>query len=272
MFSRCGEEETLKMIKNAGFEGVDYSFHELDERGEWNAINLDDHVNKAKTVKSLLEKYGLVCNQAHAPFCFKYGDKIGGKKFNDIVSSMEFAAVLGAKVIVVHAIKVPPLVSFTDYNLNFYKALEPYAVKFGVKIAIENLVNSIFWNPNRLCAFINLLDSPVFCACIDVGHAELQGIQPQKFIAGMDKGVLECLHIQDLDGKSDKHWIPYHGELDWDEIFKALIKYGFDGDLNFEIVRPWDERLPKELLPASLTYAGEIGKYMLDRYEQLKKN
>lgn len=272
IFSRLGQEQTLKMIKDAGFDAVDYAFHRLDSNGEWDVIDMSNNVEKSNYIKSLLDKYGLVCNQTHAPFCFKYGDEVGveGKKFNDIVLSLQSSAILGAKSVVVHAIKVPPQVNFTEYNLNFYKTLEPYAQKYGIKIAVENLTNPNFGSPALLNGFIRLLDSPVFCACIDVGHAELQGFAPQKFISGMDKGMIECLHIQDLDGRVDRHWFPYQGVLNWDEILKSLVDYGFDGDLNFEVTRPWID-MPEELIFPCLKYVGEIGKYMLKRIEQFKK-
>ena len=267
MRSRFGEETALKMIKDAGFDGVDYSFNE----GNGQAIDLSDHVKKAKAVKKILDDAGLFCSQAHAPFGLKYGVKFNmqDKQFADTVKSIEFSAVLGVKELVVHSILMPDNSDFFDYNYDFYKSLESYAKDCGVKIAVENLVNSVFWKPDRLSQFIRLLDSPVFCACVDVGHAALMGTPPEEFIAGMDKGVIKCVHIQDTDGKIDRHWIPYQGVQNWDNIIRALAEYGYCGSLDMEIVHAYDN-LPDELCFPALKYTADVGKFLADKFETYK--
>lgn len=267
---KFGEEKALKMIKDAGFDGIDYSFNAA---GNGSAIDLCNHTRKAKEVKRMLDSLGLTCVQAHAPFGFQYGFKfnMSDKSFSDTVRAMEFAALLGAKNIVVHCIYVPENTDFFDYNYNFYKALEPYAQDFGISIAVENLVNSIFWRPDRLSHFIRLLESPVFSACVDVGHSMLMGIPPEDYISGMDKGVLKCVHIQDTGGKTDDHLIPYQGVHNWDNIIKALAKYGYTGDLSLEVIHCFDN-LPGELYFPLTTYAAQVGRVLINKFEQFYKS
>lgn len=260
LVQKFGEETALKMIKEAGFDGVDYSFN---ADGKGNAIDLSNHIVKAKEVKALLNKYSLTCYQAHAPFVFSIEDEFSetNKNFLDLVKSLEFASIIGCKIMVVHTIKLPPESDFYECNYNYYKALEPYAKKFGVKIAVENLVNSIFWRPNRLSHFIRQLDSDVFCACIDVGHSMLMGMPPEEFILGMDKGLIGCVHLHDTDAKVDRHWAPYHGEQNWENIMKALAEYGYKGDINLEVIRPLIT-MPNELCLSFLKYVCAIGKHL----------
>ena len=263
------DDETFKLIKEAGFDGVDYSFFTKETlNGEWRALETDDYLNTAKTIKNLLCKHNLVCTQAHAPFTFTYADdmSLSCKNYLDLVNSIKMAAYIGASAIVVHAIKIPSDVDFFEYHYKFYKSLEPFAKECGIKIAVENLVNSIFWAPNRLSGFIRLLDSDVFCACIDVGHAQLTGCAPSNFINGMDPGVLKCLHIQDTDAKVDRHWIPMFGDNDWNAIIKALRDYGYDGDMNLEVIHSYDN-LPDELLLPCLKYTASVGRYLIERLE-----
>ena len=264
--AKFGEEKALTMIKEAGFDAVDYSFNQL---GNGTPIDLSDHIKKAEKLRKTLDALSLSCTQAHAPFGLPYGMKfdLTDRHFADTVRSFEFAAVLGVKQVVVHSIDVPVNTDFTLYNLAFYQALEPYAKNAGVQIAVENLVSSVFWRPNRLSHFIRLLDSPVFCACIDMGHAALTGIPPEDFIAGMDRGILKCVHMQDTDGKTDRHWIPYQGVQNWDAIVKALAAYGYDGEMDLEIIHCFDS-LPDELYFPLMCYAARVGKTLADKFAE----
>ena len=263
-----GQEETFKMNKNAGFEGIDFSFNML---GNGTAIDLDNHIEKANESKRLLKKYGLVCNQGHAPFSLKYGEELseGNKNFLDVVKSLEYASIIGAKRVVVHAIKVPMGEDFITYNYKYYKLLEPYAKKFGVQIAVENLLNSKFWLPAKLSGFIKMLDSEAFCACVDVGHAAIVGIEPESFISGMDKGMIGCIHMHDTDGQLDRHWIPYQGNHNWEKIIRSLVEYGFNGDMDLEIIHSFDN-LPVDLYPALLDYTAKVGKYLMKKFIEIQ--
>ena len=259
-----GEEKAFELISKAGFDGVDYSFN---SDGKGNSIDFTNHAQKAKEVKALLDKYNLVAPQAHAPFALSFNGNyeetfsMDNKDFSDVVKSLEFASIIGCEAVVVHSIKLPPEIDFFECNYNYYKALEPYAQKFGVKIAVENLVNSIFWRPNRLSHFIRQLNSPVFCACIDVGHSFLMGMPPEEFIAGMDPDLIACVHLHDTDAKVDRHWAPYQGDQNWEKTMKALADYGYKGDINLEVIRPLIS-LPKELQLPFLTYCRAIGEHL----------
>ena len=148
---RFGEEKAFEMMKIAGFDGVDYSFCGFS--GE--AVGLENHVEGAKETKRLLEKYGLVVRQAHAPFVFRYGDEMSveNKDFLDIVKSFEYASIIGCEHVVVHSLKMPNMDEFFDYNYTYYKSLEPYAKKYGVKIAVENLRSLVFTRRKRYAHF-----------------------------------------------------------------------------------------------------------------------
>ena len=266
--TKFGEEESFKMIKAADFDGVDFSFHK--EGGK--ALDFTNHAEDAKRTKALLDKYALTCEQGHAPFEFSFGEEMNefSENYLNMVKTLEYASVIGCKTVVVHAVKVPMGEDFLSTNLAYYKSLIPYAEKFGVKIAVENLLNSIFWYPEKLNKFIEMLDSPVFCACIDVGHSEILGLPAEKFISGMNKRLIECVHLHDTDRKIDRHWIPYQGEHNWNAILKALADYGFDGEMNLEVIHSFDP-LPEELYPAMLEYIAKVGRYMINTFNSYKK-
>ena len=139
---KFGEKEAHKMIKDAGFDCVDYSFYWCDDL----QLLDDNYLEKAKAAREHLDEIGLVCNQAHAPFDFVDSLEMNAscKQYLDIKRAIEAAGVLGAKSIVVHAVKHSHNAGeeFLAYNEKFYKSLEETAEKSGIKIAVENLFAS----------------------------------------------------------------------------------------------------------------------------------
>ena len=88
------DDETFKLIKEAGFDGVDYSFFTKETlNDEWRALETDDCLSTAKEIKRLLDKHGLVCTQAHAPFNFSYGEdmSLSCRNYLDLVNSIKMA-------------------------------------------------------------------------------------------------------------------------------------------------------------------------------------
>lgn len=256
-----GVYDGIKAIKDVGFDAFDFSYYWMSE-DESNKIIGDDYIEYAKKLRNYIDEIEIECNQAHAPFDFRYGMKMDETEptYTSIVRSIESAAVLGAKNIVVHAISGMPEDEFEAYNLEFYGSLAPYAEKAGIHIAVENLFKwspedgpypRILGTPTELSEFIKKLNSEVFTACIDVGHAAITGTEPEDFISGMSKGTVKALHIQDSNYINDCHTIPYLGKIHWNNIAEALKNQGYDGDLTFEVFG-FLRSFPKDLIPAAL--------------------
>lgn len=273
--NRFGEEEAIKMAKEAGFDAIDYSYYWLEEESE---ILGENYIEYAKEVKKLLEKYGLVCNQAHAPFDLKFDDELSeaNPEYVQMIRAIESAGVLGAESIVVHTIHMPENSErgFWEYNINYFNGLGKYAKKAGIRIAVENLFcrdkkrNCIsrqgrLATPERLSRFVGELGTDNFCACIDVGHAAISGTEPEDFISNMEKGIICALHVQDTDYLDDRHTIPFSGMHNWENIMKALKEYGYDGDLTFETLK-FIKNFPDKLMPTCLKLLADTGRYLID--------
>ena len=242
---RFGEEKGLEMIKKAGFDGVDYSL-----LGDREVVLKGDVRESALQTKRLLDKYGLIAHQAHAPFRgFKYGDAmdLSCPAFADIVKAFEYAAIIGAPHIVVHGIRVPNGFSSDDnieYNCRFYRSLAPYAKEFGIHIAIEN-VGAACTVPFMMNEVLRRLDDPIFVALIDIGHALLFRVPPECFISAVTPGMLKGLHVQDNDGNKDQHLIPGLGKINWENVLTALADAGYDGVFSLEVIH-FFEKMPEE--------------------------
>jgi len=240
---RFGDEKAIEMLKAAGFDACDYSLFGAKNFG--NMLE-GDYVSYAKHIKSVMVHHGLVCNQSHAPFVFRYENNkidISDPYYSDIVKSIEFSSIIEAPHVVVHAITVPEDVDFYEYNYNYFKSFEKYCEKYNVRIAIENLFirdekrqcyKGKLGNPAELMDFIKKLDSKWFYACLDTGHSALTGTEPEVFISSMDNNTIKALHIHDNNYLSDMHMLPFTGKMNWTKITESLRNIKYDGDLTLE--------------------------------------
>lgn len=275
---KFGDLQGLELIKNAGFDCVDFSYYRTTPDSP---LIGEEYVAYAHTVREKLDELGLTCNQAHAPFTFKYGGAFDMENpdYCSIVRAIESASILGASHIIVHSIGIPEpdckTVTFEEYNYAFYKSFEPYCEKFGIRIAVENLFSrdkkrGCFRprpaTPEQLNNFVRLLDSPWFVICIDVGHAALGGYEPEDFIAATDGTLLKAVHIQDGDYLDDRHTLPFLGQFHWADIMRSLKAVGYDGELTFEIFK-YLKGVPKELIPDALAFAQRTGRHLIGMFE-----
>lgn len=272
-----GEERAFQILKEAGFEGVDYFIgHACDEiKGDYQSI--------ARGTKQALDKSGISCEQVHAPFDFPFEEV--EENYVYIVRAIEMAGILESPYIVVHPVIPPKTMDFLECNRRFFKSLESHAKRAGVVIAIENLyhrdskrngiTNDYFANPVTLRDFVRSLCSEAFAVCIDIGHASLTPTEPDDFIRVFDNKLLKVLHVHDTDYLADRHTLPGFGCLNWDSITKALGEIDYQGTFSFEINQYINgfrrNGLDREVIPDAVNFAAKVGRKLIERIESTRK-
>jgi len=277
LHQRFGDEKTVKMIKKAGFDCLDYTFSDL-EPSENEEILGENYVAYAKGFRELLDKYELPCNQAHAPYeWMKYGYAfdVSEERYAQIVRAMEAASIMGAPHIIVHPLAVPAGMDVVEINVEYFKTLEPYCEKFGIRIAIENLLYydpkrechiGILHTPTELYRLLEKLNSPWFYLCVDVGHAALTGHEPEDFIRALDNRVLKALHIHDNNYLRDHHQLPFTGKFNWLKIAEALKEIGYQGDFTLE-TSMYIYNSPDDFVEYALEVAARTARYLASKIE-----
>ena len=270
-------KEIIKMLKDAGFDAYDATMFTkglLDD-----LIFADDWIELVKDLRAYADSIGIACNQAHAPFASM---KANDEEYNEwmfprLVRAIQVSGILGAKVCVVH-----PCNDFDAYqNALLYKRLEPFAREANVKIGLENMWNCVGWRTPEFkiipaaCshhddfkAHLDLLPSDVFVACVDLGHAELDGLNTScvKMIETL-KDRLEAIHLHDVDLKNDSHQMPFTQRIQWEKVIKALRTNNYKGDITLE-TSDAIRNVPKELIPHTAKYLASIAKYFKDEVEK----
>lgn len=281
---RFGEDGALKLIKEAGFDGFDYSL--IRNLSDENSVLLSEGYKEyAYKLRALADTLNLECRQAHAPFPVAKGEAEYDKvTFGRIVRSIEIASILGAKTIVVHPISFlnpyfPNKETLYQYNMEYFGKLIPYAEKFNIKLAIENMYSTgkfddkktdgVCSHAEEILRYVNDLNSPFITACLDTGHAALCGEEPGE-LALQIKDVLGALHVSDNNYKLDDHTIPYAASLDWEGFTASLAEIDYKGDFTFEVLTFFDG-MQNEFIPVALKYLHDLGRHMIQMIERKKK-
>ena len=87
-------------------------------------------------------------------------------------------------------------------------------------------------------AHVKAVNDPYLVACLDIGHAEMAGLDTtasQMIYALGD--ALQALHIHDNDKLGDSHQIPFSMNIPWDDVAKALKGANYQGYLTLEADR-----------------------------------
>lgn len=251
-----GDEKAFEILRESGFTGVDFSFHERPQGEIFDPVK----------AKELLDKNGLCCLQTHGPADFdaKYCMNESEPSYQAVADAIRRTRILGAKVMALHSLYIPWVTKEEEWemNLRFFRSFEPYLRENDVKIGVENLPLQVTDTPEDINRFIAELDSPYYGALLDTGHGRISGIEPHDYIRRLTPGSLIGIHVQDQHGQKDEHIIPYMGETDWAALIDALRESGYQGPLSLEIVH-FMEKVPKELLPAAHQYAASVGKYLI---------
>ena len=276
---RRGVDEVIGMIAKAGFDAFDLSLEKADIWG-------DDPIGFANKVKEASEKYGIPCNQSHAPFPSSVGDEEKDEEiFKSIVTAMEIASIAGADVIVVHPkqhlkyAEAGNPEKLKEMNLEFYRRLVPYCEKFNIKVATENMwqmneekliIDSTCACAEEFCEYIDMIDSPYIVGCLDLGHVVLVRRDLPEMIRAMGNSRIRALHVHDNDLLRDNHTLPYTRQMTYYDTTTALADIGYDGDFTFE-ADAFFAKLPPPLLQDGLNFAHAVGRFMIAEIESKRK-
>ena len=279
--AKFSQETAIRMLADAGYEAFDLSLFSM--LNDDDPFNSDEYLALARHLRAVAEECGIVCNQAHAPFPSSKGNQAFNETiFARIVRAMEIAATLGAGIIVVHPVQhlyYPEHVQeLKEMNHTFYTALAPYAEKFGIRVALENmfqgdprrhvLIESTCNSPDEFCAYLDALPNEQFTACLDIGHCGLVGQDAANFIRALGHDRLGALHVHDNDHHHDLHTMPFMGALNWDSITTALADIRYAGDITLEADR-FMTSLPEHALPEAAHLMCTVAKHLRD--EVLRK-
>ncbi len=237
-----GEERTLERMAKAGFEAWDFSMFAMFRVENGKAVPKEhplatrEAVRFAQRLRRVGLDNGLVCNQSHAPFPVYVDGAIDYVK-----RAIECTAEAGGRICVVH----PANLKSAEENAEMFQELLPLAKAAGIRLATENMwcwdreqdhaTRAACSDPADFCAHLDAVNDPDLVACLDLGHAEMRGLNTTavEMIEALGDR-LQALHIHDNDQWHDSHQLPFTMQMDFAAITQALARVGYRGDITLE--------------------------------------
>lgn len=250
-----GLEAGIARMRSHGYTAMDYPefIHTDTELFQMKHSAFEEYL---QSQAKIYRQEGIEVYQTHGPWRYPPQDFTAedrAERFEKMAKSIEGTAILGCKNIVIH-----PLMPFTiddegheketrEINLEFFGKLCSMAEEQGVVINFENMPMRHFSlaSTSEILGFVKEINSDFFKVCLDTGHSAAIGNSPAEDARILGKDYLCSLHIHDNNGRSDYHWQPFSGVIDWEDFCKALREISFDGVMNLESGR--QRNLPEEL-------------------------
>lgn len=268
--------ESLDALYAVGYRNVDVSLWGYANHG--GPLDSDNWREWCEIHKEQCDRLGLEVNQTH-------GSALGGMNWDDLnypdrefTFSMldrciEASAIFGSKCMVVHPYNLPhaPIYDREKLKAACIEHLDPYinkAKKYGVKIAIENMVD---FGGNRrrycggdiseLCELVDTINDPDVGICLDTGHAHYSGANVAEAVRLIGVKRLIATHVDDNKKNADDHVLPFFGTIDWEPVMKALAEIGYDKDFTYET---GSKNTAREFIPTYLKYTYDLGNALLN--------
>lgn len=243
----------IKRLEDSKFAYANLNFFEIQE-----LLDKNDYEDIFGDLIEFLKDSSITFNIAHAPIHYPFffntyykRDDIDTLK-NRILKSLDISKEIGVKRIVIHV----GTYLDKDYNYDINKSiehnikyLEPFvkkAIENNILIAIENGTqmekdDPLFKNTApyideliRIVEYYNKkYDKEVLGVCFDFGHANVGNLDMYNEIVKIGNKLI-VTHIHDNYG-TDSHNQPFDGNVNWDDVRKALTDINYNGELTSEV-------------------------------------
>ena len=233
------DAEVLRGLYDAGFRNIDLSMYKFTPESPYMQDNWREEVLELKEVADGL---GMKFVQAHSQGGNPLSTNPQEAEFlvEATIRSIEICEVLGIENTVVHA----GWGEFTKEewfreNKTFYERLLPTAERCGVNVLCENSTSknmgSLYYiNTGKdMLEFIKYVNHPNFHGCWDTGHANCEAGSQYDDIITLGEEMY-AIHYADNLGDGDTHLLPFVGNLDPNQVIRALQETEFDGYFTLE--------------------------------------
>ena len=264
MPGRYTEKEAIKLVKDSGADGVDFS---LLSRELYNCAVPDSIYAKSdeeiyehfKALGDYARSLGLVIGQTHGKSSgFKNIPEEDEIMVENIRKDILVTRALGAPICVVHTTTNiymganPDPQLMRDLNFQQFTRTLPYAKEQGIILATETFGDAVrhdccdFFGQadefikgyNRVAAYNGYEFADNYAICVDTGHsnkAQRYGQPSPADVIRMCGRNVKALHLNDNDSFMDQHKVMGSGTIDWKDVFDALEEIDYKGNYNLEL-------------------------------------
>ncbi len=266
--------ESIARCKAAGFDIIDMNLCSM-KFPERNVFCGDDWEKYLDEVLKAKDEYKVEFCQSHPPYPVGGTIKLENPFENEFFWKMmrraiEITARVGAPWAVLHPVFIADerdIDKQLEFNHRTYDGIVELAEKLGIGVAFENMIQfpdkpyRFATNAQELNILADSFGSPAVGLCWDFGHANLSVPDKQPDQLREMGSRLKVLHVDDNMGVKDDHFIPFQGNIRWEEIMPVLPEIGFPGHLDLEVA--FTNNMPDKLKDQAVLLAAESVKTLL---------
>lgn len=241
--SRANLDECIELARdyNLGIEMMAFAFPDLLD-GDWKG-EMSAHKKKLRRINGLITLHGPFMDMAPG----SPDPRIKHITVERYEHAIRIASELGAEVIVFHANFIAAIhnieyrVGWHKRNLDFWGNMAPYAERYGVTLAVENMWE---FDPYIITDMLKEINHPYLRACLDVGHANLFSDEEFPFELWL-KTVQPWLvhtHMNNNNGKIDVHHGLHDGVMDYAAVLEKIRALPNPPTITLEMDRVSDMR------------------------------
>jgi len=230
--------ERLSAVKKAGYDFIEISIDESDER--LSRLNWDNQ-QKDKLKKALIEnelRMPSMCLSGHRRFPLGSKDDLKRSKAKEIMlKAIEFADYLGIRVIQLAGYDVYYEKSDKETKELFLKGLNDavtLASRAEVTLAIEIMDTKLIGTINKAMKYVNHFKSPWLKIYPDIGNLTQWAEDPaQELEDGIEHIV--AIHVKDTKPGKFKE-VPFgEGTVNFEKLFRKLNVLNYEGPFLIEM-------------------------------------
>jgi sugar phosphate isomerase/epimerase len=225
MLQRYSVLESLDVIKELGFDGVEISYL----RKDFSQIPLEDMPVSA--IREKAAALGLSPNSVSMHGDFVYDDNVLARLKQTIPVVRDF----GTRILITNG---PAKKTGDQEEWALYVARTRELVKIAeandVVVAIEFEPNFVAGSTVDVQRLLDAVPSDHLAANLDLGHVFLCDPEPLHSIASLGDKIAHC-HIEDMPKGTHDHRLPGEGDMDLPAFLHALRQVGFDGGMALDL-------------------------------------
>ena len=243
--------ESIRRCKAAGFDILDINMCSM-KNAATNELCGDNWEQLVEDIVRARDEQGVTFYQSHPIFrpgaIVEYDNPEDEKFYWDMYfRCLDITARVGAKWAIIHPSNVPTTMDIKpqlELNHRHFDKIVDYATKLGIGVAFENMVESPKGGPkpHRFSAFpeellelANSYNCDNVKLCWDFGHGNTAVPDRHPEAIRMLGDKLVCVHVDDNLGKQDDHFVPFRGNIRWEEVMPVLKEIHFPGVLDLEL-------------------------------------
>ncbi|MEM3713035.1 MAG: sugar phosphate isomerase/epimerase family protein [Thermoproteota archaeon] len=269
IYSIIDLEKALERFSTNGVRFIEISFEHLSKISRNGMADF----NALKKVKELEESLSVKIVQVHGPFGdidFDFASEdynCRSKALEKVCSWLKCISEFEWGVLVLHTARLSSSSEYDSLNLvektrlanmRFFKEVAKHASDYGVKVAVENRLESCYgFLPKDLIELINSAGSDYLGICFDTGHACVNRLNMESILESI-REFLIATHIHDNNGFEDQHLPPMMGSINWSNLIKSFSKINYRKPLILEIHEYGRLDLDDNVLKASMIIMDEL--------------